>query len=229
MEKNYTIDAGPLSCRRVGAIITFVDDSDGELRGRIVAIGDGSATVRVFDTMAISTESDLDITLIQALPSNEKMAFIIQKATELGVRRIVPCVSSRSAQCTESQGKQDKSHRWTAIAEKAVVQCRRRIVPVVSPVLSFSDALGLDSDPSMARIILYEKEPVARLGDLLATMETPRKAILVCGPEGGFTDEEIGISRKIAFVPVRMGGRIMRCETAALAALSILQHMWGDL
>jgi RsmE family RNA methyltransferase len=100
---------------------------------------------------------------------------------------------------------------------------------MVSPVLSFSDALGLDSDPSIARIILYEKEPVAHLGDLLATMATPRRAILVCGPEGGFTDEEIDISRKMGFVPVRMGGRVMRCETAALAALSILQHMWGDL
>jgi 16S rRNA (uracil1498-N3)-methyltransferase len=229
MEKDYTLNADVLSHRKVGAIVTFVDDHDGELRGRIIAIHDGLSTIRAFDRLRLSAESPLHITLIQAMPSKEKMAFIIQKATELGINRIIPCISAKSTQSTDYQGKQDKSHRWTAIAEKAVTQCRRRIIPAVLPLMTLNDALATDADSDTAKFILYEKEPALGFGNLPAFTDSPRKAILVCGPEGGFTEDEIAFGRDLGFSPVRMGGRILRCETASIAALSIIQYLWGDL
>jgi 16S rRNA (uracil1498-N3)-methyltransferase len=229
MEKNYILNVALLSHRKVGAIVTFVDDHDGELRGRIVAIHDGLATVRAFDRLRLSTESPLDITLVQSLPSKEKMAFVIQKATELGVNQIIPCISVRSTQSAGYQGKQDKSHRWMAIAEKAAAQCRRRIIPAVLPLMTLNDVLATDADSDTAKFILYEKEPVFGFVNFPACTGSSRKVILVCGPEGGFTEDEIAFGRDMGFSPVRMGGRILRCETASIVALSIIQYMWGDL
>ena len=97
------------------------------------------ASVRVFERLALPTESHLPISLVQALPKKEKMGFIIQKATELGVNSIHPCTCARSTAPFDAA--QDKSHRWSEIARKAVDQCRRRTVPVVSPAISCADAL----------------------------------------------------------------------------------------
>ena len=156
---------------------------------------------------------------------------IIQKATELGVQEIIPCTSGRSITPGGTGLGQDKSHRWPQVARRAVAQCRRRVAPLVAPCRSLTDALDGFSACEGMKLILFEKERAMRLTDLgrQRRREKPGRVVIACGPEGGFTDEEIFFARAKGFVPVRLGGRVLRCETAALAAIAIIQHEWGDL
>ena len=140
METDKRVPSRLLSQRRKGAIVTVEDDDGREYRGRIVRLDGAEAEIRVFEELPFRSESPLDIVLLQAVPKRERMEFIIQKATELGVKAILPCVSERSVAGGEPNT-QDKSHRWPAIARRAVEQCRRRLVPPVAPCRAFGDAI----------------------------------------------------------------------------------------
>jgi 16S rRNA (uracil1498-N3)-methyltransferase len=228
VETDLPFPKADLSSSRIGAIVTIKGPGGSEYRGRLVKIDGESALVRVFEELAMPAEPRLCITLVQAIPKKEKMAFIVQKATELGVNRILPCLSARSAVPGEG-GDQDKSHRWPDIARRAMEQCRRRVVPIVSPQSDLAGAIESFSGVTALKLILYEKERAGRLKDMAAAKEKPDSIVIVCGPEGGFTDREVAFATAKGFDPVRLGGRILRCETAALAALSIVQYEWGDL
>jgi 16S rRNA (uracil1498-N3)-methyltransferase len=223
------VPIGLLSHPRPGAIVTITRNDGTEYRGRVISSDNVNARVHPFEKLAMAVESPLTVTLIQALPSREKMTFIIQKATELGVSRIIPCTTLRSEDPNHHRVGQDKSHRWQAVAKKAVEQCRRRVMPMITDVMSFEDAVASIPTDYEVKVILYEKEPKIKFKDLAASQPEPTQTVLVSGPEGGFAEDEIRLAQYHGFVPVRLGGRIMRCETAALAALSIVQYMWGDL
>ena len=209
----------------VGSIITVTVDGV-EYRGRVTGTSGSRATLLLFERLALPTESLLTITLLQVLPKKEKMELIIQKATELGVNEIRPCTSARSIALHEREGRQGKAHRWSAIAAKAVEQSRRRIVPTIAECVDLGTALQ-EASGAQLKVLLYEKETGTRLSDFAAV---PIKSVaLAAGPEGGFTKEEVDLARTLGYIPVRLGGRILRCETASIAALSIVQFVWGDL
>lgn len=229
MERNVRIPKGLLSTTRPGAIVTVPAEGGKEYRARIVESTDDEVVVRLFEELPFVTESHLHICLVQAVPKKEKMAFIIEKATELGVNRIVPCMSARSTDIGRAAVRQDKSHRWGAVAEKATEQCRRRSAPLLEAVCSFPQAIEGFSGFDGAKLLLYEKEARVRLKDLALADIPVEKVVIACGPEGGFTDEEVSFAQRSGFVAVRLGGRTLRCETAALAALSVIQFQWGDL
>ncbi len=216
-----------LTSGRPGAIVTVRGDQGKEFRGRVVSVEGDNAVVKPFEELKFSTESLLEITLIQALPKKEKMELVIQKATELGVTRIVPCTSSRSISVEEREKNQPKTHRWPSIALKATEQCRRRATPEILPCADFHAAIGMQDNGPALRLILYEREEEHFLEDI--TENCPHRVTVACGPEGGFTQGEVSFARSRGFVPVRLGGRVMRCETATIAALSIIQFIWGDL
>ncbi len=228
-ERDQSVPLSQISSARRGAVVTLRDKQNREYRGRILRIEDDAAVVRVFENLRLQSESNLQLTLVQALPERERMALILQKATELGVHRFVPCVSTRSADPTVSTKEQDKSHRWDRVVQKAVQQCRRRVVPEIAPIASFPEVVRSFSDNGALKLILYEKEEALRLKDVAAATERPISLILVCGPQGGFTEEEVRLAQENGFTSLRLGGRILRCETAAIAAVSIVQHVWGDL
>ena len=214
---------------RTGAIVTLIAPDGVEWRGRVVRVEGSYALVRLFERLSLPTESPLNIALVQALPKKEKMSFIIQKATELGVTSIHPCTSSKSTSPEEAQNAQDKSHRWSDVARRAVDQCRRRTVPVVSPTVGFESVIDASFGLDALKLVLHEKERLMRLRDAVAATRRPSAVVLACGPEGGFSEDEVQSARDRGFVPVRLGGRILRCETAALASLTIIQYVWGDL
>jgi len=228
METDLAVPASGLSSRRIGAIVTVRGPQGVEYRGRVTSMDGEIAVVRAFEELPHPAESPLSITLVQAIPKKEKMGFIVEKATELGVHRILPCLSTRSAAAGDGGG-QDKAHRWPDIARRAHEQCRRRLVPIVSPLSDFRQAIESFSGVAAQKLILYEKERVGRLKDIVAAAKPPDSVIVVCGPEGGFTDDEAAFAALTGFIPVSLGGRVLRCETAALAALSIVQYVWGDL
>lgn len=226
--KDFRIPSDVLTERRIGAVITARDERGIEYRARIIALEDENVLVHPFEKLILPSESTLFVALIQALPKKEKMEWIIQKATELGVSAIIPCVSEKSITLDERNRLQTKSHRWQEIARKATEQSRRRIMPTVSPCVPLGDALKTHAaeDPSL-RLILYERERETKLGDL--TWDGIKSLIIACGPEGGFSEGDVAIAREFGYVPVSMGGRILRCETAALAVLAIIQFLSGNL
>jgi 16S rRNA (uracil1498-N3)-methyltransferase len=214
-----------LSHHRVGAIVT-VQVEGTEYRARITGIAHDKATLRLFEQLSRPSESTLAITLIQALPKKEKMELIIQKATELGVTSIVPCISAKSISLSERDASQSKSLRWAAVTAKAVEQSRRRLIPRIEECTDLIAALQSASGTEL-KLMLYEKEVSV---DLHSFADKSVKTIAIAaGPEGGFTDGEVALARSFGYVPVNLGGRILRCETASIAAISIAQFLWGDL
>ncbi len=230
MEDDITLPASLVSLRRVGAIITVAGKDGKEYRGRITDMEGNIARIRIFEELPLPSESPLAITLLQALPKKERMESIIRKATELGVKEIIPCTSRRSIAIAKGEGMgQDKSHRWPDVARKAVEQCRRRTIPRVFECMDLEQAIAMKAENGGVKLVLYEKEKQVSLKSVLTNVGTADEVTLACGPEGGFAEEEISFARDNGFVAVRLGGRIMRCETAAISALSIIQYSLGDL
>jgi 16S rRNA (uracil1498-N3)-methyltransferase len=209
----------------VGSLITLTDSEGNDFRGRVLSVSD-RALVFIFEAFPASTESSVEIILLQALPEKERMELIIQKATELGVSGIVPFKSERSISLEERDAKQKKSHRWQEIALKAVQQSRRARVPRVESYHSFHEALEVCGQEGL-KILLWEKEgePLKKiLGHY-----SPNEIYAMVGPEGGFTEDEVKWAKNKGFIPVKLGQRILRTETAAITLIGIIQYELGDL
>ncbi|NIQ37263.1 MAG: RsmE family RNA methyltransferase [Proteobacteria bacterium] len=214
---------------RVGDLVTIRDQLGRDFRGRVVQLTRRHGAALIFEPLAASVEPPIEIHLIQALPKKERLEWIIQKATELGVSSIMPCVSDHSITPQERDASQKKSHRWQAVATKAAQQSRRARVPVVYPVSLFSEVLEI-AGASHLNLILWEKESSEGMKHVLATLKDPvRNLTLAVGPEGGFSIGEIELARMRGFVSIGLGERILRTETAAIAAITIIQYELGDL
>ncbi len=226
MMKGPPLEALYFQGGRVGSLITLTDSEGNDFRGRVVTLTEREATVFVFEAFPSSTESFLEIILLQALPEKERMEWIIQKATELGVSTILPFQSDRSISLWERETKQKKAHRWQHIALKAVRQSRRAKVPYVGECRIFQEVLE-DCREEGVKILLWEKE-----GEHLRTVlrQHPAQRIYVMvGPEGGFAEAEVKLAKGEGFIPVKFGQRILRTETAAITMVGILQYELGDL
>lgn len=159
------------------------------------------------------TEPKIFVTLAQSLPKSKKLDLIIQKATELGVSRVVPFISERSI-----PKHVNKLERWRKIAKEASQQSGRTKICEVSPILHFDEVLSLGKDYDL-KIIPWENEKEITLKSILTTHK-PNNLLLVIGPEGGFSKTEIQKAKKEGFMPVNISKRILRVETAAIAALA---------
>jgi 16S rRNA (uracil1498-N3)-methyltransferase len=202
-------------------------DSEGsDFRGRVTRLSETEASIFIFDTFPSPTESSLEIVLLQALPEKERMELIIQKVTELGVSAILPFLSERSISLEEREAKQKKAHRWQHIAVKAVQQSRRARVPYVGECQAFQEVLE-DCGKDGLRVLLWEKEG-ENLKSVLRQQPTQKIYVMV-GPEGGFIEDEVKLAKKKGFIPVKLGQRILRTETAAITMVGILQYELGDL
>jgi 16S rRNA (uracil1498-N3)-methyltransferase len=231
LEKEVLIKGPPLEAlcfqgSRVGSLITLTDPEGNDFRGRVLRLSETEASILIFDVFPSPTESSLEIILLQALPEKERMEMIIQKTTELGVSTIIPFQSERSISLKEREAKQKKAHRWQQIAVKAVQQSRRARVPHVGECRPLQEVLG-DCREDGLKILLWEKEG-ENLKSVLRQHPTQKIYVMV-GPEGGFTGEEVKLAKKKGFIPVKLGQRVMRTETAAITMVGILQYELGDL
>ena len=211
---------------RVGSLITLTGPEGNDFRGRVLRLSKTEASILIFEAFPSTTESSLEIILLQALPEKERMEMIIQKATELGASAILPFESERSISLKEREARQKKAHRWQHIAVKAVQQSRRAKVPYVGECRPFREVLG-DCGKVGLKILLWEKEG----GNLRSVLrQHPAQQIYVMvGPEGGFTEAEVKLAEDEGFIPIKLGQRILRTETAAITLVGILQYELGDL
>jgi len=212
---------------KAGDEIVVFDGSGKEYEGKIIEEGPSSVVILVESILSTKRESPLEITLAQSLLKGGKMDYLIQKATELGVKEIIPFFSSRSVPLLERSRRMRRHDRWERIAIEASKQCGRGVVPKILPLQDYSEMLqNISTD--LLRLILWEKEG-ERLKEVLEGSKEKRKIFFIIGPEGGLNQEEVGDAKEKGFIPVTLGKRILRSETASLCLLSILQYEWGDI
>ena len=208
---------------RPGEALTLCDGKGTDFDGVLETVTDRQVTVRISASRPSQAEPTLAVTLYQGLPKGDKMDWIIQKAVELGVTAVVPVATRRSV--ARLEGKADKKQeRWQRIAAEAAGQCGRGMLPSVERPLSWSQALSrLSGEPAL---VFYEGggRPLREL----VTPSTRRLSVFV-GPEGGFDPEEIDAIRRQGGGVATLGPRILRCETAPLAALTLLMHLSGNI
>ena len=215
-----------LRLKRGDEIVVF-NGSGKEYGGTIVEEGPSSVVITIQNIFSSKTESQLEITLAQSLLKGDKMDYLIQKATELGVKEIIPFFSSRSVPLLEKSRRLKRYHRWERIAVEASKQCGRGVVLKIEPLQDYSEILRTAS-PDSLRLILWEREGV-RLKEVLERSKEKTKIFFIIGPEGGLSEEEVGQAKRNEFTPVTLGRRILRSETASLCLVSILQYEWGDM
>ncbi|MCL2345379.1 MAG: 16S rRNA (uracil(1498)-N(3))-methyltransferase [Desulfobulbus sp.] len=206
-----------------GAAMILFDGRGGEYLAHIERIERDRVLAELADWRDIERESPLAVTLVQALQAGEKMDFTIQKAVELGVRDIAPVVSRRSVLRLSGERAGKRVAHWQGVAAAACEQCGRNQVPLVAPLEKLENWLARPADGAL-RLMLA---PDAAL--TLAELPPAGKVQLLIGAEGGLDVEEIIAAGQAGFQAVRLGPRVLRTETAGLAALSALQLLWGDL
>lgn len=193
-------------------------------RGKIASINRDKIEVQIIEAFEKATESQIDITLAQGIPKAEKMEVILQKATELGIKRIIPLITQRAIVRTKNPMRLE---RWSKIAVSSAQQSGRSIVPVIDGITGYKKFLSHGF--SGIGLIFYEGEVKRGLKEFLRGLNGIKDITFLIGPEGGFSDEEVELAIKKGFTPVGLGPRILRTETAAITALSILQYELGDL
>jgi len=209
---------------RPGDAVMLFDGQGGEWQAEIVGAG-RTARVALRAHLARECETPLHVTLVQALPAGDKMDWVVEKAVELGVAAIQPVAAQRSVIRLSAERMARRVAHWNAIAAAACAQCGRNRVPPVAAVLDLPRYLGGLGAADGIRLMLA---PQAATG--LASLPPPNGAIrLLVGPESGWTDDEIQAAQLVGFRTLRLGPRVLRCETAGLAALAALQTRWGDL
>ena len=217
---------------RSGTAITIFDGRGGEYRARLEMAGRGEAWVELEEHLPIERESPLQITLLQGLSRGERMDWVMQKATELGVQRIVPVGTARSVVQLDADRGDKRSAHWRAVAAAACEQCGRNTLPTIDPPLDFAAALQSVSTLSLRLVLTPEAAVTLRTAVTLREAQevaAPRPMVLLVGPEGGLDDNELELAVRSGFEGVGLGPRILRTETAGIAALAALQCLAGDL
>jgi 16S rRNA (uracil1498-N3)-methyltransferase len=204
---------------------TLVDKDGRFFRASLIELSKNGGEALVYEAMALSPESPARITLFCAVLARQRMLLVIQKATELGVVRIVPVVSERSVQWDGLA--HEKCHAWPGQALKASRQCRRASVPEVRVAVSLPAALDDASFTTANRRFYLDDASAGR--DAPSPGRTTTDLALAVGPEGGWSDAERALLGARNAAPVRFGGRVLRAETAVLVGIAWLQHTYGDL
>ena len=207
-----------------GDAITLFDGR-GTVHDAVIAqCARGAVRVRVHASRSENRESPLQVTLVQAVSSGERMDYTVQKAVELGVAAVQPVLSERCVVRLSGERAAKRVAHWQAVAVAACEQCGRNRVPPVHPLLPFAAWLELAAVEPGLRILLAPGG-AARLQEI---GRPSGKVALLAGPEGGLTAAEAGDAGRAGFVSLQLGPRVLRTETAALAALAAMQTVWGD-
>lgn len=181
--------------------------------------------LHILEQIPSSFENKHTLILAQGIPKHAKMDLIVQKATELGVEEIIPLVSNHSFINSKGAISQTRWTRWQKIAREAAKQCGRNTLPLLHPPTEFSTLLQkLKEERNLLRLLFWEKEHQNRLKNVLNKQKKVEKIIVLIGPEGSFSADEIQSAQKAQFIPVRCAPWVFRCETAAIYALSSIQY-----
>ena len=211
-----------------GDRITVFDDTGWEHEAVIRSVAGAQGEIEIVRSYQAERESPLHLTLAVGLTKGEKLDFVVEKATELGVQTIIPFTSTRAVPRLDGGKIAARAQRWRKIALNATKQCGRTQAPEILPLMRFEDLLAR-AQPQAAKLLCWEKEPEQSLRQAHEKLREAKALLVAVGPEGGFSSIEAELARQHGFEPVHLGRRILRAETAAVTALSLVQFMWGDL
>ena len=206
-----------------GNEITLFDNTGFEHLGKITEIGSKEIRITISESRRTETESGLNITLLQGIPKGDKMDFIVEKSTELGVKTIVPVVTERS-----QIRKTKRIERWRRIALESSKQSGRMLPPDILDLISFDNAI-YSHDKGYLHLIFYEKCKDNIKDIIKCTGKAKENIKIFIGPEGGFSESEVNAAKENGFIPIGLGPRILRTETAGIVAVAILQFLFGDI
>ncbi|KTC94593.1 16S rRNA (uracil(1498)-N(3))-methyltransferase [Legionella erythra] len=207
-----------------GEALTLFSGDNREFKAEITSVHKKRVTVALNSVHAVNRESPLRLHLAQGISKGDKMEWVVQKAVELGVASIQPVLTERCAVKLDGPRLEKKQAQWQAIAVAACEQCGRNQIPLVHPPVSLHDML--EKKNGFPAFILqpgalhrYQTYKDLKMGE----------AMLLIGPEGGLSPSESADAQQAGFLPLSLGPRILRTETAAIAAISVLQAVFGDL
>jgi 16S rRNA (uracil1498-N3)-methyltransferase len=208
---------------RPGAALTLFNGRGGEYTAELLGAEKSGARLAVREHAALERESPLGVTLLQGVARSERMDFIVQKATELGVQRIVPLSCEFSVVRLDAANRRRRGEHWRAVAVAACEQCGRNRLPQIEPIGDFAEVCAASS--AELKLMLLPQAP----DSLAALAMRAQSAAILIGPEGGLSGREQLLAQRCGFRACRLGPRILRTETASLAALAALQACAGDL
>lgn len=212
-----------------GHPLTLFDGCGGEYSAELIGTGK-RALARTGEFHQQDRQSPLALTLAIGISRGDRFDWVVQKATELGVAKIQPLFTERCEVRLSGERQQKKLGHWRQIAISACEQCERNLLPEIAEPLKLAHYLqGSTQEPSaMAKLVLHHRTELD-LHQWQVERGKPDSALLLVGPEGGLSKAEIDTALGQGFMPLRLGPRVMRTETAPIAALSVLQFQWGDL
>lgn len=209
---------------KVGEEVSVHDDVNRKYLCRIAELQEDKVCLSILEQQTSDTELPCWIYLFQGLPKGDKMEWIIQKGVELGAYAIVPVATKRAVVKLDEKKAQKKVARWNSIAESAAKQSGRGMIPEVLPVMKFSEALQFAKDLDL-NLIPYEKaEGIADTKQRIEKIRPGQSIGIFIGPEGGFEEAEVEMAKEMQAIPVTLGRRILRTETAGMTMLSILMY-----
>lgn len=227
-EKYVTITGGDVNHiknvlrMKIDEELLISNGQDKDYYCKIESVSDDEIKAVILDEEFEGTELPTELYLFQGLPKSDKMELIIQKAVELGVKEIIPVATKRCVVKLDDKKEASKIKRWQAISESAAKQSRRTIIPEVSSVMSFKEAINRAKEFEFG-IIPYENyKDMTETKEVLKKVQKGIKIGIFIGPEGGFEESEIQYALENGIHPISLGKRILRTETAGLAILSVL-------
>jgi len=209
----------------VGDTLTVFDGCGGEYPGEITAVDKKHVQIRTGAHLSRECESPLSIHLGIAVSRGERMDWIVQKATELGIAALTPLVTEHNGVKLDAERAAKKIQHWQQIAISACEQCGRNRPPVIRPIQTLQQ--WLVATEAQRKCVLHHRAERAGLASVAGA--APESVALLVGPEGGLSEAEIRVAEQAGYTALRLGPRVLRTETAPLAAIAVLQAYWGDM
>lgn len=208
---------------KLGDEIVVLDSKSKEYSAKIISIDKESLMAELVAERHPKSEPRVKVTIAHGIPKNPKMDLVVQKATELGVLRIIPLKTERSIVKIDPEKEEGRVNRWQKIAKEAAEQSGRLIIPFVEEIMDFKDLFIIKSEFDLC-IMLWEMEKERTIKKVLQDHRDLNHLLVLIGPEGGFSHEEAELARKEGFLTTTIGNRIVRTETASISVLSMIHY-----
>jgi 16S rRNA (uracil1498-N3)-methyltransferase len=217
---------------KTGDRVIVSDGSDREALVQVSGLDKDRVTARILEMLPMDHEPQVEVWIAQSLPKGDKMETVIQKGTEIGAARFIPFVSERTVVQLDAKKEAKRTERWQKIAKEAAEQAHRNRIPGVDSPRTWTELLQV-AQQTDAALLCYEKESGTQLKPALRKLfkhnAKPLRLMLIIGPEGGFTEQEVVQAEASGCLPVSLGKRILRTETAAMVGLACILYESGEM
>ncbi len=209
-----------------GDCIIVTNGQSQDFTAKIRSVSPAIIELDILNEIETFSESPIDITLCSGMLKDKKMDIVIKHVTQLGIDKWVPFFCNRSIPSPDTNRLKKRIQRWETIAKESLKQCGRSKIPHILPPIPFEELLNYSANYDL-KIAFWENE-TQPLSSLIKT-PSHQKILVLIGPEGGFTENEITMTQKNGFLSYSIGPRILRAETASIACCALIQHILGDL